>query len=99
MGTALSLYRFYERLIRLRNADRALTHGRFSPLPCPDPRVLSYALEYGAARTEVYHNAGSSPFPLPLGGDAVDLMTGEHIPTAQSRRALPPGHSAIVCYG
>ena len=94
-----SLYRFYERLIRLRNADRALTHGRFFPLPCPDPRVLSYALEYGAARTEVYHNAGSSPFPLPLGGDAVDLMTGEHIPTAQSRRALPPGHSAIVCYG
>ncbi len=95
-----SVYSLYRRLIGLRNANKALSLGRWEPYPCPNDRVFAYRMRFGAESLVVLHNASPSPVPFPAeadGKDYLDLMDGtQTIHTVKNKRTLPPRHSAIV---
>ncbi len=94
-----SMYAFYRRMIALRNGSRALTLGRWSPLPCEADGVLSYRMTYGAETAVVFHNASDVPMPFPKAYAPYvyrDPMISGRARYSCAKRPLPPHHSAVL---
>ena len=94
-----SMYAFYRRMIALRNGSRALTLGRWSPLPCEADGVLSYRMTYGAETAVVFHNASDVPMPFPKAYAPYvyrDPMIPGRARYSCAKRPLPPHHSAVL---
>ena len=92
-----SVFRYYQKLIRLRKAHPIIVHGSFHPLLEEDPAIYAYERRLNGARLLVLCSFAAGDVACPLGEDGQGRLLLSNYP-AHKPGLLQPYEARVLLY-